>query len=87
MQSDVDAHTVELRFVSQELWGAVRGVVRAARDADEEVRDRISMDVLQGVQPLVEMESAWYLPFGFEPSPTSISRLDELLARGADSVT
>ena len=85
-QSSADAHTIELRSASQELWGSVRGVVRAARDAADDVRERISLCVVQGVQPLVEMESAWYLPFGFEPNPTSIPGLDELLAREPDTV-
>jgi hypothetical protein len=86
VQSDADAHTMELRSASQELWGSVRGVVREAREAADDVRQRISLSVLQGVQPLVEMESAWYLPFGFEPDPSSVAALDELLAREPDAV-
>jgi hypothetical protein len=76
---DVDAHTKELRAASQRLWGSVRGVLRAARDAPDEVREAISILMLKGIEPLVELDSAWYLPFGFEPDPSVIPDLDQLL--------
>lgn len=79
VHGEVDAHTEELRGASQSLWGAVRGVIRAARDAPADVRERISLTVIEGVQPLVELESAWHLPFGFEPDPAVVPQLSTLL--------
>jgi hypothetical protein len=76
---DVDAHTLELRSASQRLWGSVRGVVRAARDAPADVREAISLLMVQSIEPLVELDSAWYLPFGFEPDPSAVPELDALL--------
>lgn len=80
VHSDADAHTEDLRAASQELWAVVRGILRTTRSASAGVRDRISASVLSGIEPLVEMESAWYLPFGLEPDPGSVSRLTDLLA-------
>ncbi|HEY5857785.1 MAG TPA: hypothetical protein VIW24_28045 [Aldersonia sp.] len=75
-----DSHTDDLRAASQQLWATVRGVVRSARTAPEAVRDRIGERVLSGIAPLVELESAWYVPFGFEPAPDSVPHLADLLA-------
>ena len=89
------SHTDDLRAASQQLWASVRGVVRSARTAPEEVRDRIGEQVLAGIAPLVELESAWYVPFGFElhqqpvaPSgirPASRSRVCSMIFRVASS--
>ena len=54
-------------------------MVRAASDAPDEVREAISLLMVQSIEPLVELDSAWYLPFGFEPDPAVIPQLDELL--------
>ncbi|MFD4972453.1 hypothetical protein [Streptomyces sp. NPDC058424] len=78
---DAGIHTDGLRTASQWLWCSVRGLVREARQAPDEVRERIGLAVVQGIEPLVEMESAWYLPFEFEPDPASVPALDDLLLR------
>jgi hypothetical protein len=78
---DVEGHTDELRNASLLLWARVRGVIRAAREASAEVRKRVACAVLSGVGPLVEMESAWYLPFGFEPDPATVPPLETLVRR------
>ncbi|MBA8961870.1 hypothetical protein ACVH9Z_02275 [Rhodococcus opacus] len=78
---DAEAHTQDLRASSQQLWAVVRGIVRTARQAPEEVRERISTKVIGGIEPLIEMESAWFLPFGFEPDPGSVPQLTDLLER------
>ncbi|MFF2027365.1 hypothetical protein [Rhodococcus koreensis] len=83
VHADADAHTQDLRASSQKLWAVVRGVLRTARQAPEDVRERISTRVIGGIEPLVEMESAWYLPFGFEPDPGSVPQLEELLDRAS----
>jgi hypothetical protein len=76
---DVEGHTDELRSASLQLWARVRGVVRAAREAPTDVRERVAKAVLSGVGPLVELESAWYVPFGFEPDPAAVPSLETLL--------
>lgn len=81
VHADAGAHTEDLRASSRHLWAVVRGVIRTARRAPEEVRERIGTDVIAGIEPLVEMDSAWYLPFGFEPDPASVPDLADLLAR------
>lgn len=81
---DPGAHTRDLQAVSEELWGIVRAIIREARSAPEDVRARVSASVIAGIEPLVELESAWYLPFGFEPDPGSVPELPELLATRAD---
>ncbi|OOL33590.1 hypothetical protein GQ85_00565 [Rhodococcus rhodochrous] len=77
--ADAGAHTEELRASSQQLWAVVRGVIRTVRQAPEAVRNRIGTAVIAGIEPLVEMESAWYLPFGLEPDPASVPTLATLL--------
>lgn len=79
VHGDPDAHTEELRVASQMVWGTVRGVVRVARDGPQEPRQRVSLAVVQGVAALVELESAWYAPFGLEPDPAAIPQLSSLL--------
>lgn len=81
--SDPATHTRDLQGASARLWRAVRGTVREARAAVPELRARISNTVLSGVEPLIEMESAWYRPFGFEPDPDAVTDLGELLPSGA----
>jgi hypothetical protein len=85
VHQDADAHTVELRAASQRLWGTVRGVVRAAHDAPSELQEAISVLMVQSIEPLVELDSAWYLPFGFEPDPAVIPQLGDLLRAGHPS--
>lgn len=80
--ADADAHTEGLREASQHVWGAVRGVVRESRKHPAELRERVSAVVLDCMTPLIELDSAWYAPFGFEPDPDVITPLDQLL-RGA----
>jgi hypothetical protein len=74
-----DAHTRDLQTASERVWGAVRGLLREAREASDDVRERISENVVGGLAPLIEMESAWYAPFGFEPDPASVPDLAGLL--------
>jgi len=74
-----DAQTSELRAASKMLWAAVRGTIRESRQAPEEVRRRIEASVVRTIDPLVTLESAWYLPFGFEPDPASVPGLGDLL--------
>lgn len=78
--NDPASHTRELESSSEELWGTVRAVVRHVQAESPALRQRVAATVLTGVAPLVEMESAWYLPYGFEPDPTAITDLDTLLA-------
>lgn len=78
---DADASTVDLRAASSVLEGAIRGVIRESRDADAAVRARIELRIVEGSEPLVELQSSWYLPFGFEPDPDSVLPLEEILAR------
>jgi hypothetical protein len=82
VHADPASHTKDLQASSEELWGVVRTVVREARTAPAAVKQRVGACVLTGVGPLVEMESAWYLPFGFEPDPHAVTGLDDLLTRG-----
>jgi hypothetical protein len=77
--ADAASHTTDLQAASDELWGTVRAVVREARSAPDDVRERVSAEIVSGVQPLVELESSWYVPFGFEPDPASVVPLDDLL--------
>ena len=79
-----DAQTEDLRVVSRRLWGVVRGVVRTAREAPTEVQERVAAAVVAHAGPLVEMESAWYLPFGFEPRPQDVPELGQLLRDHTD---
>jgi hypothetical protein len=74
-----ETHTSDLQLASDRLWSRVRGVLREARSAPAEVRERITTVALAGLDPLLEMESAWYLPFGFEPDPSVVPELRELL--------
>ena len=78
---DEDAQTGDLRAASKVLWAAVRGTIRESRQAPDEVRRRIEASVVRMIDPLVTMESAWYLPFGFEPDPASVPGLGELFGR------
>lgn len=77
--ADPDAHTLEVQTVSDELWACVRGVLREASDVPDELRVRISEQVLAGLEPLIDLETSWYLPFGFVPDPTSALSLEDLL--------
>lgn len=79
-----DAQTADLRAASRRLLGAVRGVVRTAREASVEVQERIAAAVVTHADPLVEMASAWYLPFGFEPRPQDVPELGQLLRDRTD---
>lgn len=85
--ADAATHTRDLQAASDALWGTVRALVREAGSAPTEVQERISAHVLSGMEPLVELESSWYLPFGFEPDPESVAPLTDLLTapRGATS--
>ncbi|WP_157117476.1 hypothetical protein [Nocardia vaccinii] len=80
---DASAHTEDLRAASQHLWAAVRGVIRTARHAPEEIRNYIGAQIISGMEPLVEVDSAWYLPFGSEPEPARVPGLDDLLGRAS----
>lgn len=82
--ADAATHTRDLQAASDVLWGSVRSLVREAATAPEEVQERISAQVLSGMEPLVELESSWYLPFGFEPDPESVAPLADLLAGPSD---
>ena len=79
-----EAQTEDLRDASRRLWGAVRGLVRSAREAPADVEERIAAAVVAHVDPLVEMTSAWYLPFGFEPRPQDVPELSRLLRDHGD---
>ncbi|KQZ75654.1 MULTISPECIES: hypothetical protein [unclassified Nocardioides] len=76
--ADAATHTRDLQAASDSLWGSVRTLVREAAAAPEAVQERISTSILSGMEPLVELESAWYLPFGFEPDPESVTPLADL---------
>ncbi|KQY50851.1 hypothetical protein [Nocardioides sp. Root140] len=76
--ADAATHTRDLQAASDALWGSVRTLVREAAAAPEAVQERISTSILSGMEPLVELESAWYLPFGFEPDPESVTPLADL---------
>ncbi len=78
---DGDAQTGDLQAASKVLWAAVRGTIRESRQAPRDVRRRIEASVVETIDPLVTMESAWYLPFGFEPDPASVPGLGELFGR------
>jgi hypothetical protein len=82
-----DAQTEDLRLASRHLWGVVRGVVRSAREAPDEVEQRIAAAVVAHADPLVQMASAWYLPFGFEPRPQDVPELGLLLRDHADQIS
>ena len=82
VHASAGAHTRDLQVASEELWACVRGLLRDAGDAPEAVRTRITTQVISGIEPLVQMESAWYVPFGFEPDPSSITSLEDLLPLG-----
>lgn len=82
LQRRPDATTDEARAASQELWRAVRGMVRSARGVDAETRLRIQSTVTAGVAPLVEMESAWYTPYGFVKREPDSKSLHQLLQEG-----
>jgi len=73
-----EAQTGDLQAASRTLWAAVRGMIRESRQAPCDVRRRIEASVIETIDPLVTMESAWYLPFGFEPEPAAVPRLGDL---------
>lgn len=82
---DAATHTRDLQHASDELWGGVRALVREAGTAPREVQQAISAKILSGMDPLVELESSWYLPFGFEPAPERVSPLSDLLVAPSGS--
>ena len=60
---------------------ATTAVLRAADGWDDTVRRQVEALVIESSDAWIEAERAWFLPFGFDPSPTDVLPLEEALAR------
>jgi hypothetical protein len=70
-----------LKSATAALASAIRSLVREAATFDEPVRRRIERAVIDATEGRVKFDRAWYLPLGFEPAPSEVLPLSDLLAQ------
>ena len=82
---DPAAHTAELKSAATELDLVVTALLRTLSELDPEGFAQAQQVVLNHSLNRIQLQRAWFLPQGWEPSPDSIPKLDQLLTRKAQS--
>ena len=79
LAAQLEPRVQELRDTAARLATLLSELVRASDAADEVTRRRIETTVIRGSKRLVDLQRAWFLPTGFEPNPSSVADLDDIL--------
>ena len=74
-----DADQRRVGAATAALAGAIRRLVRAAQDIAPDARSRIERATLEGAEPIIAFERAWYLPQGFDAAPSDVPPLESFL--------
>lgn len=82
IQSHPVARQSQQQAIAQELGGILCALVRTTADlADGAQGLIIERRILEASRTLLDMQRAWFAPQGWEPDPTALPSLDDVLNR------
>lgn len=73
------ASASQLHETTKILSAAVSTLVRSVALSPPEIRAPIETAVVRASQSLLDVQRAWFLPMGFEPDPSRVPHLNDLL--------
>jgi len=74
------APTTAVEAATAQVLAVLREVVRSAAGASPEVRRAVERTVLEDSERMSAFYRSWYLPLGFDPYPSEVRDLPDVLA-------